>query len=1026
MFTKRDFYCFGSAILLLLAAYTCMIVDPTEYGFGVLTLWIAPPVLFLGFILPLIGIIGTQNIHRKRWFEPGIDNAFKHIGGLTLFIIAFSTYIVTLEPTASLWDCSEFIACAYKLQVPHSPGNPLFLLIGRIFSMAALDDVTKVAWTMNLMSALFSALTAYIVFHLIYFFGSAIGPSKGRPTNVVLIFSAACGNLCLTFSDTFWFSAVEAESYGAASFFLLLLVWLIVTGKDLNGHDRSRRLVLIFYVAGLSYCIHPMCLLALPLLPFCWYVHDRIITVTNFLLTVGLGLVVVLVINRLIAVGFFELMFSFDLFFVNTLNLPFYFGASAMVLCLALLFIFLLRRYPQHSQYTWALVFLLMGFVPYMMLFIRSNHNPPIDETNPENLALISAYMNRESYGSAPLLYGPYFDAEVEGVNVKNTMYYKDRARYKVAGTTVEYEYQSARQTILPRIYSTEENNVVVYRQWTNLKQNERPNFLDNLEYMFGFQLGEMYLRYLMFNFAGRESDVQHSSWLKPWDTLDVSIPDKTRNQYWMVPLILGLAGSVFHYSKNKKDFFTVCIFFLITGVVLALYLNSPPNEPRERDYIYVGSFIAYCMWIGLGVVVVGNFALKYKKLFYVFPFISLGVPAWMAYQNFDDHNRSGRTFQMDNARNILQSCAPNSILFTGGDNDTFPLWYLQDVEGFRTDVRIMVLSYLNTDWYINQLRRPNYKSPAFKLSLTEKDYLLYGPNDALYVQESIREGIDAKKYLQLLHDEHPALRMYASHGEPYSILPSRLLKISVGNSPVFSENNSLDSSPINKAHEVNLNVIGNYIPKGALALIDLIISNEWKRPMYFNFTSQNQTELNIKPYLVQEGLVYRLTPFESKSKDARFNTDLMYKNLIQNADYKNILKADVYFNYEDYHARMIEPLRSTFNTLAIALLNEGKENKAEAVLNHAVQTLYGSHLRPSFSNLQIAELLLSIGKTTWAEKLSSAVFDSTYRAVVEKLDNHQDIDNLSLFLLQKSTELLGKTGRSEYATKLDGLKLFK
>ena len=1026
MFTKSDFYCFGSAILLLLAGYACMIVDPVEYGFGVLTLWIAPPILLLGFFLPLIGIIGAQKIHQKGWFEPGIDNTLKHVGGLTVFIIAFSTYIVTLEPTASLWDCSEFIACAYKLQVPHSPGNPLFLLIGRIFSMAALNDVTKVAWTMNIMSALFSALTAYVVFHLIYFFGSAIVHSKERPINVVLIFSALCGSLCLTFSDTFWFSAVEAESYGAASFFLLLLVWLIVTGKDLNGHDRSRRLVLIFYVAGLSYCVHPMCLLALPLLPFCWYVHDRKITVANFLLTVGSGLAIVLVINRFIAVGFFDLMFSFDLFFVNTLKLPFYFGASAMVLCLTLLFIVLLRRYQQYSQYTWAVVFLLMGFVPYMMLFIRSNHNPPIDETNPENLALISAYMDRQSYGSVPLLYGPYFDAEVEGVTVKNTMYYKDSALYKIAGTTAEYDYQNTRQTILPRMYSTEENNVVVYRQWTGLKQNERPNFSDNLEYMFGFQLGEMYLRYLMFNFAGRESDVQHSSWLKPWDRLNSSLTEKTRNQYWMVPLILGFAGSVFHYLKNRKDFFTVCIFFLITGVVLALYLNSPPNEPRERDYIYVGSFIAYCVWIGLGVFALGKFSLIYKKLLYAFAFISVGTPAWMAYQNFDDHNRRGRTFQIDNARNVLQSCASNSILFTGGDNDTFPLWYLQEVEGFRTDVRVMVLSYLNTDWYINQLRRRYYKSHAFELTLTPRDYLQYGPNDALYIQESIKEGIDAKKYLQLLHDEHPALRMYASHGEPYTILPSRLLKIPVENSRVLSENSSLDPPLVGMAHEIKLEVIGNYIPKGALALVDLIISNEWHRPMYFNFTSQNQIELNIKPYLVQEGLVYRLTPFESGSKDIRLNTDLMYKNLIQNANYTNILKADIYFNYEDYHARMIEPLRSTFNTLAIALLNGGDENKAEAVLTHAVQNLYISHLRPSFSNLQTAELLLSIGKKTEAQKLSLAIFESTYLVVKDKLENHQVIDNLSVFLLQKSTDLLRKTGRSEYATKLEGLKLFQ
>ena len=336
-------------------------------------------------------------------------------------------------------------------------------------------------------------------------------------------------------------------------------------------------------------------------------------------------------------------------------------------------------------------------------------------------------------------------------------------------------------------MYSNDENHIAAYRQWTDLKENDRPDFFNNLEFMFRFQLGEMYFRYFLFNFAGRESDVQYSTWLRPWDSLEGAVPEKSRNQYWMIPLILGLVGSCFQYYKNKKDFFAIAIFFFVTGAVLAFYLNSPPTEPRERDYIYVGSFIAYCVWIGLGVTAIGNLGAKNKKLLFALSLISLAVPAWMAWQNFDDHNRSGRTFQIDNARNLLQSCAPNSILFTGGDNDTFPLWYLQEVEGFRTDVRVMVLSYMNTDWYINQLRRPYYKSQAFKLSLSKKDYVQYGPNDVLYVHESIKEGIDAKKYLQLLHENHPALTMHSSNGEPYSILPSRVLKL-----PVLSSGESM------------------------------------------------------------------------------------------------------------------------------------------------------------------------------------------------------------------------------------------
>ena len=875
MFSKKELSCFFAALLLVVIAYVFMIVDPIEYGFGILTLWIAPPLLLAAFFLPMIGIVGFDFKYRQM-LQDVKDNRVMHLVGVAVFTIALCTYAITLEPTASLWDCSEFIASAYKLQVPHSPGAPLFLLIARLFSMLVMDDVTMVALAINTMSALFSALTVFITYHLIY--RLAVGTEHGNQnsSNIVPIFSALCGSLCLAFSDSFWFSAVEAETYAAAAFFLMLLVWLIVTGRDLPVERRARRLVLIFYVAGLSYCVHPMCLLALPLLPPYWYAKDAP-SFKKFLIAVAIGLMIVVVINRLVGVGLFQMMFSFDLFFVNALHFPFYAGAFVLLVLMTLLFIFLLHRFKKHSHYTWATIFLLAGFIPYIMLFIRSNHNPPIDETNPEDLALIKAYMNRDSYGSTPLLYGPYFDAEIEGVETKNKMYYKDSNSYKVAGTTSAYVYDKSRQTILPRMYSNDENHVVAYRQWTDLKEKERPDFFNNLEFMFRFQLGEMYFRYFLFNFAGRESDVQYSTWLKPWDSMKGAVPEKSRNQYWMIPLILGLVGSSFQYYKNKKDFFAIAIFFLVTGALLAAYLNSPPTEPRERDYIYVGSFIAYCVWIGLGVSAIGNVGARYKKVLYALPIISLAIPAWMVWQNFDDHNRSGRTFQIDNARNLLQSCAPNSILFTGGDNDTFPLWYLQEVEGFRTDVRVMVLSYLNTDWYINQLRRPYYKSQAFKLSLSKKDYVQYGPNDVLYVQESIKEGIDAKKYLQLLHESHPALTMHSSTGEPYSILPSRLLKLPVFSSGGSNQNRYVKNSPAS-TNEIALSVKGSYLPKNALALIDLVISNEWQRPVYFNFTSYNQIDLNIAPYLVQEGLVYRLMPYENQSKDVEPDTDLMYR----------------------------------------------------------------------------------------------------------------------------------------------------
>jgi hypothetical protein len=392
-----------------------------------------------------------------------------------------------------------------------------------------------------------------------------------------------------------------------------------------------------------------------------------------------------------------------------------------------------------------------------------------------------------------------------------------------------------------------------------------------------------------------------------------------------------------------------------------------------------------------------------------------------MAYQNFDDHDRSGRTFQMDNARNLLQSCAPNSILFTGGDNDTFPLWYLQEVEGIRTDVRVMVLSYMNTDWYINQLRRTYYNSPAFNFSLSEKDYLQYGPNDVVYIQEQIKAGIDAKKYLELLNQQHSALRMYSSTGEPFSILPSRSLII-----PIHQDARYVTTSGTKSTTEMVLSVNGNYLQKNSLAILDLLISNDWKRPVYFNFTSYNQLDLNVRPYLKQEGLVYRLTSLENRSKDVEPDTDLMYKNLITNANYENILRDDVYFNYEDYHARMIEPLRSAFNLLAAGLFYEGKDEQASNVLDRALHILHAGHLKPSFANLQSADLLLSLGRREEALALAKALFDSTFIEVKEDLNNNGSAGPLALLLLRRSVDFLVTAGQTDYVAKMEELDVFE
>lgn len=1017
MFSKKDSLIFTAGGLLIATGYLCMLADGAPNGFGILTLWIAPPILLMGFLLPVFGILGYENIS-SGLIRNVKGNPVKHTFGFLAFLAAFIIYFITLEPTASLWDCSEFIASAYKLQVPHSPGTPLSLLIARIFTMFTFGDVTRVAWTINLMSGLFSSLTVWLLYLIIFHLGESLLAHSERHAKSTLTASSFGGSLCLAFSDTFWFSAVEAETYGAASFFLLLMVWLILTGKALPEPIKSRRLILIFYLAGISYCIHPMCLLALPVLPYSWYTQAKTLTFKNALISFLVGLTLVLFINRFVAIGIFELAFSFDLFFINYFHLPFYSGAVILVTALVLLFRFAIAKYQRYSHILWSLVFLFLGFIPYLMLFLRSHTNPPIDETNPENLPMIKAYMNRESYPSSPLLYGPYFDASIIGMDVKKKIYYQNSDSYALAGTLPQYQYDG-RQTVLPRMYSNDPDHIETYRRVTGLKDQDKPRFADNLQFMFTYQLGQMYLRYFMWNFAGRESDIQNSDWLMPWERLSAGDFEKARNQYWMIPLLIGMLGAALQFHKDRKGFLSVAILFIITGLVLALYLNSTPNEPRERDYIYVGSYIAFCIWIGLGFVSI-TFFLRRQSGTILSACLATCVPLWMLYQNYDDHNRSGRTFQVDNARNILASCAPNSILFTGGDNDTFPLWYMQEVQGYRTDVRVMVLSYLNTDWYINQLRKTYYESPAFTLTLGEKDYRQYGANDVLYIQESIKSGIDVKQFLQLIKNEHPALRKISSAGEPYHILPSRTLKVSAGNEVRTIQQGKDQKTP----DEMMLYVTENYLSKNMLAILDLIVSNQWERPIYFNFSSMNTLGVNLEPYLVQEGQVYRLGPKRSMTEKVVVNAALMYKNLVEKADYSNLKRDDVYFSYEDHFARMLVPIRQSFNSLAATYLETDNKVMAEKVLQFAISALYQPHLRPSYTNLQAAELLIALEKSDMAEVISLSGFDYYYGTVNTALQSATQPDEVDLFILREFAALLLRLGKNEYAQKVEELNL--
>ena len=970
--TIRNRIFFSVASVFQVTALILWSTDKTPSGFGDQSLWIAPVLMFMGIVLPVVGLLNiTHNFSKIHKLK-----AFGSVGSV---IIALITYVLTLEPTASLWDCGETIAAAYKLQVPHTPGIPFTLLLGRIFSMLSFGDVMQVAWWINFMAAFFSAMAIGIVFLIIWHYGAQFTHRRS------LLFTGSLGGaMILTFSDTFWFSAVEAETYGPSCFFMVLLIYLSIQSNRLMGESKVSRWLLLAYVSGLSYCIHPMCILVLPV---CFLIiwKDQFDQYWKYLLvSIGAGILAILVINKIIAVDLFEWSFGLDRWLVNQWSFPFYSGVIALLILLAILLIGLWYKLSISRVAIMALFFVMLGFTPYLMLFIRSAKLPPINEFSPHNLAMIKPYMNRESYPGRPLLYGPYFDARVSQISKKADVYTVLGDRYQKVGDIPQYHYEDHRMTILPRIYSDDPNHVRTYQEWTGLSPGEVPKFSDNLKFMFRYQLGHMYLRYLMWNFSGRVSDEQHAGWNAPWDGVaDRSTIGYSRanNQYFLLPLLLGLVGAIWQSRKDQKGFLINLSFFLITGVLLVLYLNATPNEPRERDYIYVGSYMAFSAWIGLGLMVLGA---KWRVVTYT---LALAVPLWMLYQNLDDHNRSGRTFQIDHARNLLGSCEPDAILFTGGDNDTFPLWYLQEVEGFRTDVRVKVLSYFNADWYINQLTRTYYNSPPLKLTLSGQGDQ-YGPFNPLYIRETVDTAISWSKYMQALLSSSSQLQVKTSTGGEAYYLPSRKLRLATSQGMLDVE------------------VKGSYLQKNEIAILDLIQSNDWKRPVYFNFTSLNSLGIQLQPYLRQQGLVYKLVPERSQNGDVLYDVEKSYHNLVTHSDYANLVNPNTYFNHEDFESRMILPLKITMNELIRNLLLNGEQEKASDVASFAHDHLCFDHLELSYADLQLAEFLKK-GDPEKAEALVLRLFEYMYYRIKERLSRGISISRNEWAMLHGSARFL-------------------
>ncbi|WP_017732002.1 glycosyltransferase family 117 protein [Nafulsella turpanensis] len=964
---------------------------------------------------------------------------FKLLNDLTgwaLFLISSLVYILAIEPTASYWDAGEFIAVAYKLQVPHPPGAPLYLLIGRLFSMLAADVYTVAFWV-NMVSALSSGFTIMFLYWSIVLLTRKIGKIEiGRETpyqTVTLIGSGMIGALAFAFSDSFWFSAEEAEVYAMSSFFMAIVVWAVLKWDLIKDPQLENKwLILIAYIMGLSIGVHLLNLVAFPSLALIYYFKKYPkVTTKGVIAALAGGLALVGIVMIGIIPGLPSVAGWFELLFVNSFGLPF--GSGIIFFALIFLGALIYGIIYSHKKgkvllntALLCLTFVLIGYSSYAIIVIRSNANPPIDENNPENVISFVSYLKREQYGDRPLLYGHTFNSEVVDYEEGEPVYRKGEDEYEVAYHKQEYVYSDGNKMLLPRIYSIQPNHKQLYRERLGLGPNEAPSFFDNLEYMFSYQMGHMYWRYFMWNFAGRESDIKDAAWLSPADAFgEEELPymletNKARNNFLMLPLILGLIGAVFQYKRDVRGFSVVALLFFLTGLGLVLYLNSPPVEPRERDYIYVGSYYAFAFWIGFGVYAIAEGLVKVmKKRSALIPAIAtavcLLVPGIMAAEGWDDHDRSDRYFSVDSAKNFLASLAPNAILFTGGDNDTFPLWYAQEVEGFRTDVRVIVLTYFNTDWYIDQMTRQVYESEPLPFSLEEPNYRQGGLNDVIYYVENqnVKGALPLKQYIKLVKENHPAIRI-SNGGEEFNTIPSKVIALDVNKEEVLESGIIPESKEDLIVDKMVFQLKGNALYKNDLMILDLIATNDWERPIYFNNTSLQSINFDLTEYVIHEGTAYRLLPIRNPNPQAEMvNTEVMYDNMMNDFFWRELDNPDVYYN-EDYRNFVLNH-RSSFNTLAQALIEEGKTEKAREVLLYNLKVMPDAGVPFDYVTALTVQLLLQVGEQEKAIEIADLLSQRADELLAYLNEENTEIGNER----QKNLIILSQLARSMAAAGL-------
>ena len=1014
--------------------------------------------------------------------------------GWAVFLIASTVYLMTMEPTASFWDCGEFISSAYKLEVGHPPGAPFFMLTANLFTQFA-SDPSKVALMVNTMSAFFSGLTILFLFWSITHLARKVIVKDGAEITsgqlITIMGSGLVGALAYTFSDTFWFSAVEGEVYAYSSLFTASVFWLILKWEEAaNRPHADRWIVLIAYLMGLSIGVHLLNLLCIPAITLVYYYKKfPNPTMKGTLIALLVSFAIVGLMMYGVVQGLVEVCGYFELLFVNVFGMPYNSGVYAFVILLGAVLVWAIwetMRDEVHpirmriafilsvvllgipfigSGYTVAIILtaalaiylfkskqvnikllntvlvsllvIVVGYSSYALTLVRATADTPMNQNSPSDIFTLRTYLAREQYGKTPLFYGQTYVSEVKRENQGGTCVVvseqgaptwsrvikenpDEKDRYYISRYDMEYEYVDELNMLFPRMYSSSPNHVEAYKEWAGIKGKPvkynmcgevktvmKPTFAENLRFFFAYQLNFMYWRYFMWNFSGRQNDIQghgevsNGNWITGISFIDEAlvgpqkdmpndiINNKGHNVYYMLPLLLGILGLLYQAYAGQRgiqSFWITFLLFFMTGIAIVLYLNQTPYQPRERDYAYAGSFYAFCIWIGFGVAALARALRDYAKASpmvagAVATIVCLFVPLQMAAQNWDDHDRSGRYVCRDFGANYLESCEPNAVIFTNGDNDTFPLWYAQEVEGIRTDVRVCNTSYLQTDWYINQMKKQAYESEPLPISWQPEDYV-QGTRDAAYIFPMTDNPIDLGTALDFVRSDDPRFKQIPGINQELDYIPAETLIYQVDSLAALASGvvDTTDLPYLLKEMTIDLKgkeVLG----KQELIILDMLRTNNWQRPIYYAITVSPDQFVNLDPYFQQTGMAYRIVPMQTQGTIRSINTEKMYDNVMNKFKWGGVNTPGVYL--DENVMRMCKSYRiALFSKLAAALIAEGQRDKAKDVLDKAMEVLPPENVPLDYSALTMGELYYELGEQEKAEAIYTGIADDAMRNV--------------------------------------------